>query len=442
MLINSNALPIETSHTSLDIFERPQLLVNFDGSFEQKVGPLYSPNGPTLEFEVKGDRTNFIDLQNIYLEIKCKIVKADGSNLDYVTGTAAQQDKPVFVNNTLHSLFSDCTVTAKWVKVSSANGLYAHKAFIETEFSHNKEAKDTWLKCQGYTYESNPSTKTLAVFTKRETETRLSADVTFIGRVASDFFSCEKHLLSGVELRISFLRTRPEFCLIYDDNAKDYKVNITQANLYVRKMTLTETAYSAIETTLAKATARYRYTEIIPRTFLISQNSQSWDQENVFSGQPIRRFILAMSTNEGFVGAKTVNPFHYQKFGLRSITVLRNGHPIAGTPLETETDKKLYLNSLGALAFHEHGHGISYEEYANHYLMVFDLTSTQQASHDYLHPELTSASISISLRFDSALAHITEVLLLGEAASTIYINNSRKVSKNYYIAPDTADTRK
>ena len=442
MLINSNALPIETSHTSLDIFERPQLLVNFDGSFEQKIGPLYAPNGPTLEFEVKGDRTNFIDLQNIYLEVKCKIVKTDNTNLNYVTGDATQQDTPVFVNNTLHSLFSDCTVTAQGVKVSSANGLYAHKAFIETEFSHNLEAKNTWLECQGYNYESNPSTHTLTAFTKREAETRSSATVTFIGRVASDFFSCEKHLVSGVELRIFFLRTRPEFCLIYDDAGKDYKVNITQANLYVRKMTLTENAYSAIETTLAKATARYRYTEIIPRTFLIGQNSQSWDQENVFSGQPIRRFILAMSTNAGFVGAKTTNPFHYQKFGLRSITVYRNGHPIAGTPLETDTDKKMYLNSMGALAFHEHGHGISFEEYANHYLLVFDLTSTHQASHDYLHPELTSASISISLRFDTALAQITEVLLLGECASTVYINNSRKVSKNYYIAPDTALTRK
>ena len=167
MLINSNALPIETSHTSLDVFERPKLLVNFDGSFEQKIGPLYAPNGPTLEYEVKGDRTNFIDLQNIYLEVKCKIVKADNTNLNYVTGDATQQDTPVFVNNTLHSLFSDCTVTAQGIKVSSANGLYAHKAFIETEFSHNKEAKTTWLECQGYKYESNPSTHTLTAFTKR-----------------------------------------------------------------------------------------------------------------------------------------------------------------------------------------------------------------------------------------------------------------------------------
>ena len=207
-------------------------------------------------------------------------------------------------------------------------------------------------------------------------------------------------------------------------------------------MTLTENAYSAIETTLAKATARYRYTEVIPRTFLIGQNSQSWDQEKLFSGQPFRRFILALSTNAGFVGAKTMNPFHNQNFGLRSITVYRNGHPIAGTPLETDTDKKMYLNSMGALAFHEHGQRISLEEYATHYLLVFDLTSTHQASPDYLHPGLTSSSISISLRFDTALAQITEVLFLRETTSTRYINNSRKVSKNYYIAPDTAITRK
>ena len=126
---------------------------------------------------------------------------------------------------------------------------------------------------------------------------------------------------------------------------------------------------------------------------------------------------------------------------MRSITVYRNGHPIAGTPLETDTGKKMYLNSMGALAFHEHGHGTSFEEYANHFLLVFDLTSTHQASHDNLHPEHTSASISISLPFDTALVQITEVLLLGECASTVYINNSRKVSTNYYTAPETALTR-
>ena len=43
-------------------------------------------------------------------------------------------------------------------KISSANGHYAHKFFIETEFSHGSDAKNTWLKCQGYEYESDPNT--------------------------------------------------------------------------------------------------------------------------------------------------------------------------------------------------------------------------------------------------------------------------------------------
>ena len=69
-----------------------------------------------------------------------------------------------------------------------------------------------------------------------------------------------------------------------------------------------------------------------------------------------------MSTNAGFVGAKTTNPFHCQKVALRSITLYRNGHPVAVTPLETDIDKKMYPNSIRVLAFHKHGHGISFQD--------------------------------------------------------------------------------
>ena len=74
-------LPAEANHSSLDLLKKPSLLVTFDTSFEQKVGPLYALHGPTLELEVFGDRTNFIDLQNIYLEVKCRNLQANGHNL-------------------------------------------------------------------------------------------------------------------------------------------------------------------------------------------------------------------------------------------------------------------------------------------------------------------------------------------------------------------------
>ena len=107
------------------------------------------PNGPTLAFLVTGDRTNFIDLQNIYLEVKCNIKQGIGNALRYDATTAANTDSPIFVNNALHSLFSDCNIVANEVRLSSANGYYAPKAFLETEFLTNKESKDIWLKCQG-----------------------------------------------------------------------------------------------------------------------------------------------------------------------------------------------------------------------------------------------------------------------------------------------------
>ena len=46
-----------------------------------------------LEFEVAGDRNNFIDLQKIILEIKCKIVQASEADLKYDAGAAADVTK-------------------------------------------------------------------------------------------------------------------------------------------------------------------------------------------------------------------------------------------------------------------------------------------------------------------------------------------------------------
>ena len=191
-----------------------------------------------LEFEDAGDRNNFIELQKIFLEIKCKIVQASEADFKYDAGAAADEtktDAPYFCNNVLRSLFSDCKVSANGRKISNANGNYAHKSFNETEFSHNKDAKATWLACQGYSYEDNPGAIATAEVNRQKAWVRQSAECTFYGKVAVDFFTCDRHLLSGVTLRISFRRSIDGFVVISDDAGRSYKVKIMEANLYVRK---------------------------------------------------------------------------------------------------------------------------------------------------------------------------------------------------------------
>lgn len=423
-------LPSEATHSSLDLFEKPSMLVTFDNAFEQRIGPVYSSDGPTLEFKLVGDRNNFIDLQKIYLELNCTIRQADGSALRAHVTDNAQRDTPNFVNNILHSLFSECDIFANGIKVSSANGLYAHKSFIETEMSFGKEAKDTWLKCQGYSYESDPSDRTIQTVVDRRDLTARSATVKLIGRLSVDFFSCDKLLLPNVSLRIKLVRSHGDFVTVSEDAGKHYTIRLSNANLYARKMTVSDHVVESIERVLTKTPALYKYTEVIPKTFVIPPGQFTWRHEDVFMKEPIRRLAIAMNTNTAFAGSNVTNPFHYQKFDLRNITLLRNGIPIAGTPLETADNKRAYFASLGSLSFTSHGHGIPLEEFDNHFVIVFDLTSTQEASQEYIHPELTNTSLSLDLTFGRQIAAAIEVFLLGEKTSTIYINKSRNISKN------------
>ena len=114
--------------------------------------------------------------------------------------------------------------------------------------------------------------------------------------------------------------------------------------------------------------------------------------------------------------------------------IYRNRLPVVGTPISTTSDQRVYFNTLEALDFLDKGgHGIPLADYPNHFILAFDLTSTQEASHDFIHPELTNCSISVELSFGTPLGDNVEILFLGERNSTFYFNSERKVTKNSVI---------
>ena len=51
--------------------------------------------------------------------------------------------------------------------------------------------------------------------------------------------------------------------------------------------------------------------------------------------------------------------------------------------------------------------------------MVFGLTSTQEATHDFISSKLINSSLSVELNLYTALAHNVEIFILGEMSSTI-----------------------
>ena len=98
----SNLLPTDSS---LGLFEKSPLLITFENPFTQKIGPSFSPVGPMLEFEVLGDRKNFIDLQRTRLEIVARIVENNRNVLRTRATEAAQRDTHIWLKIHCHLYF-------------------------------------------------------------------------------------------------------------------------------------------------------------------------------------------------------------------------------------------------------------------------------------------------------------------------------------------------
>ena len=199
-------------------------MITFENAFNQKIGPVYSPNGPMLEFEITGERNNFVDLRKIFLKTRCKVTQVNGAELRYDNTDASVSNSPFLVNNSLYSVFSDCTLSANGLKISNANGNFAHKSFIGTEFSKSQGEKDSWLKCQGYRLDAAPGAINGTEFTSHKELIRESKEVSFFGPADVDFVTCDKHLLIGVTLKISYRRSLEDFLIISEDAAKHYSL--------------------------------------------------------------------------------------------------------------------------------------------------------------------------------------------------------------------------
>ena len=70
------------------------------------------------------------------------------------------------------------------------------------------------------------------------------------------------------------------------------------------------------------------------------------------------------------------------------------------------------------------------DNFQDHYVLVFDLTSMQDATEHCPYPELVGNSLRLELNFNTALEHVTEVIVLGERMSSVAVDKVGVVGKN------------
>ena len=158
------------------------------------------------------------------------------------------------------------------------------------------------------------------------------------------------------------------------DNPK-VSLAIVSCSLYTRCIALKDDYHKKRIDMLAYAPVEYKYLETLAKTCIVPARQNQFIQENIFSLARIRRVAIAMNTSSAFTGSLTENPFWYQQFVLRQIRVLRGGQLIVD--FDTADFCRLYVTTKEAMNFQDDIPSIPIDDFKDHYVLVFDLTSVQ-----------------------------------------------------------------
>ena len=168
--------------------------------------------------------------------------------------------------------------------------------------------------------------------------------------------------------------------------------------------------------------------ETLAKTYIIPARQNQFIQENIFNNAPIRRIAIAMNSNSAFTGSFAENPFWSQQFKLRDMRILRGGQPIVHH--DTTDNCHLYVTTMKAMNFQDDILSIPVDYFKDHYVIVFDLTSMQDATEHFHHPELIGEPLRLEVYFSSPLENVTEVIVLGERMSSVAVDKFGVVGKN------------
>ena len=305
----------ECAKSELDLFSLPPTQTSIESGIFVEYHPISSlTDGAPIEFEVSSSGDDYMDFANSYLYIRVKIMRSNGNNL-------VADDSVGPVNNFLHSLFSQVDVSLNGTLITNSTNTYPYCANIETSLSYGPPAKKSHLTASLYYKDdagkmdkADPNADEIADLNKglmkRAAFTSRSNEVDMVGRIHSDIFFQERYMLNEVNTRIKLTRSKDEFCLMAKGE-QTYKVQLTAAALFVRKVKISPSVYLAHAKTLESGMAKYPIKRVICKTFTIPTGYLDVSHEKLFTGQLPTRLIIGCVDNTAFNGDVSKNPFNF-----------------------------------------------------------------------------------------------------------------------------------
>ena len=333
----------ECTKSELDIFTFPatQTFITKGQWIEYHPLSNITDSGP-IGFNVSGTGEKYLDLARTQLFVKSKITNANGNALDPDTEVGP-------VNLFLQSLFSQVDVSLNERLISPSTNTYPYRAMIETLLNCGEDAKTSQLSMAMFykdppekmdvvnpvadDEDANMGLKARYAFTKQ------SQTVDMLGPIHNDIFFQDRLILNGVNLRIKLNRAKNSFCLLSSAAGADFKVVITQAILYVRKVKVGSSIILGHAAALRQTPAKYPIRRVDCKVLSIPGGFSTFTPDNLFFGHIPERLVLVLVDTEAFNGTYNTNPFNIKHHNLTQVGVYVDGGKVPRKPLFLKFDE-------------------------------------------------------------------------------------------------------
>ena len=337
----------------------------------------------------------------------------------------------IYVHNIMHSIFSNVGVYTNNQQIYNSNGLYAHKSYISNNFKAAISEYKGVLHSEGYDYEEFPGEIMEAplsepISTRRMKKLSRPDGFMLYGKFGVEFFSTSELLYPKLKIRLRLIRATPKFYMISDN--PNVSVGIVDCEFYTPRIALKDDYHKKRMDMLAYTPVEFNCSETLAKTFIIPARKNQFILENIFNKAPFRRIAFARNTNSAFTGSYPENPFWYHHFDLRQSRIFRGGQPIVD--FDAADNCHLDITTMKAMIFQDDIPSNPIDNFKDYYVLVFDLTSMQDATENCPYPELVGEPLRLQLNLIFSLQHVTELIVLGERTSSIAVDKFGVVGKN------------
>lgn len=443
-LVHESSCPCTTS--ALDLFTVPPTQLAVDDGYVVDYHPIANIDSGPIEFFVSGSGTEYIDLAKTYLQVRAKVVKANGQDL-------AATDKVAPVNLFMQSLFSQVDVSLNEKIITPSMPTYPYRAYADVMLNYGPAALKS-LYTMGLFHRDTPGKMDVAGpdptdddaevnegLNARYKYVKNSAVVDMISPIHADLFFQPRYLINGVDLRLKLIRHKDAFSLMTNTPAAGYKIKIESCTLFVRKIKVSPSVALAHERALEKSTAKYPIDRVVTKVISVPVGQMSLQQDHVFLGQLPKKVIVAMVDNQAFNGNYGKNPFNFAHNKTNYLALDVDGKLVPSKPYQPDfegTKGKTYMreyftlfSELNKLEAHPELY-ISRDDYAKGFTMfAFDLTPTGNSEGSFALRK--NGNLRLDIHFKDPLTKTINILIIGTFENVLEVDRARNILYDFSV---------